>query len=327
MPAQQSSTTAQPDPDMDRALQAVEQIPAPPRMPSVGFRLRIKTSPALWRMLPQRPLIARAIHNAQRTWETSPEDREDALGAIDAIVGATAQADAREQLARAYVVERQVDHVLFWRPWRTPSLDPRSTARVRDAVRADRGVVLSVCHTGPFHLISKALISVGCSPYVVSGPWYFEQPSHDYWGRRLARWRKGAKCRLVRSPRSFPLLKALVERGDSVMIYFDQPGARETSYLGKTATLADGTARLATDTGALVLPLRIRRSGEAVWLDVADPLDARDFADAGELHAALAKLHEHWILENPAAMNDPRDIGWGKGARPDAWVRLERVAA
>jgi hypothetical protein len=327
MSTQQSPTTAQPDQDMDRTLEALDRIPAAPRMPSVDLRLRVKTSPALWRLLPQRPLIARAIHNAQRIWETSPEDREDALGAIDAIVGSTAQAEAREEIARGYVVERQVDNVLFWRPWKTPSLDPLSTARIRDAMSTGRGVVLSVCHTGPFHLIPKALASVGCAPYVVAGPWYFEQPSHDYWGRRLARWHKGARCRLVLSSGSFPALKALVERGKTVMIYFDLPGSRETGFLGKTATLADGTARLASDTEAIVLALRVRRAGEAVWLDVAEPLDARELADVDELHAALAKIHERWILEYPAAMNDPREFGWGQGARPDAWVRPERVAA
>jgi hypothetical protein len=327
MSTQQTPKSAPTQPDMERTLELLERMPDPPRMPSVGLVLRVKTSPALWRLLPKRPLIARAIRNARRIWETSPEDREEAIGAIATIAGGTPQADALEELAREYVLERQVENVLFWRPWKAPSLDPRSSARVREALGTNRGVVLSISHTGPFHMTSKALVSVGCAPYVVAGPWYFEQPSHDYWGRRLARWRKGARVRLVRSTRSFPILKALVERGRWVMIYFDMPGSRETRFLGKTATLADGTARLASETGALVLPLRIRRAGETVWLDVSEPLDARELAGAEELHAALARLHERWILECPAAMNDPRDFGWGPGARPDAWVRLERGAS
>ncbi len=327
MPTQHSASTAPPPADLERTLEAIAETPPAPPMPSVPLRLRLKTSPLLWRLLPRRALIARATRNAERIWQTSPEDRENALGAIERIVAGTPRADALEQLAREYLVERQVDHVLFWRPWKAASIDPRSTARVREAVGANRGVVLSICHTGPFHLTSTALASIGCAPYVVSGPWYFEQPSHDYWGRRLARWRKGARCRLVLSTRSFPTLKALVERGETVMLYFDLPGPRETRFLGKSAMLADGTARLASETGAIVLPLRIRRAGEEAWLDVAEPLDALDFAGVEELHVALAQLHERWILESPAAMNDPRETGWGQGARPDAWVRPERATA
>lgn len=327
MPMQQSPTTAPPDPDIERTLKELERIPAPARMPSVPLALRVKTSPLLWRLTPQRPAIARAVRKAQRIWESSPGDREQALTAMERIVAGTRWAGALEQVAREYVTERQVDHVLFWRPWKAPRLDARSTARVREAMDGDRGVLLSVAHTGPFHLIPKALASVGCNPYVVSGPWYFEPPSHDYWGRRLARWQKGAQCRLVNSARSFPVLKALLERGECTMVYFDLPGRRETRYLGKSAMLVDGTARLACETNAIVLPLRIRRAGEAVWLDVGAPVDPRALAGVGEVHEALARQHERWILEFPAAMNDPSEIGWGEGARPDAWVRLECVAA
>jgi lauroyl/myristoyl acyltransferase len=326
MPTQLRSTTParQPDTDMERTLEALERRPASPRMPSVGLALRVKTSPLVWRLLPKRPLIARALRQAERIWESDPKDREEALSTIEAVVGRTASADSLEELAREYLIERQVDNVLFWRAWKAPSLDPRSAARVREAMHTDRGVVLSVSHTGPFYMIQRALTSVSCSPYVVAGPWFFDPPSHDYWGRRLARWRKGGECPLVNATRSFPVLKALLERGRLVMIYFDMPGSRETSFLGKRATLADGTARLASDTEALVLPLRIRRARETVWLDVDEPLDSRAFAGVEALHVALAKLHERWILENPAAMSDPRSFGWGAGAGPDAWVRPAR---
>jgi lauroyl/myristoyl acyltransferase len=243
------------------------------------------------------------------------------------IVTGKPQAGALEKLAREYVTEREVHNVLFWRPWKAPRLDEQSSAHVRRAVECERGVVLSVSHVGPFHLIPGAFARGDRGLYAVSGSWYFETPSHDYWGRRLARWRKGAQGRRVLSTRSFPLLKTLLERGQSVLIYFDLPGPRETLFLGKRAMLADGSARLACEADAIVLPLRIRRAGETVWLDAAAPLDPRGFADVGELHVALADLHERWILEFPAAMDDPSEFGWGQGARPDAWVRPERVAA
>jgi lauroyl/myristoyl acyltransferase len=320
-------TTAQPHPDMDRTLEALERFPAVPRMPSVPFALRVKTSPLLWRLLPRRALIARAIRKARQIWESSPSERGQARAAMARIVTGTPQAGALEKLAREYITERQVHNVLFWRPWKAPRLGEQSSARVRKAVDGERGVVLSVSHTGPFHLIPGVFARGDRGLYAVSGPWYFEPPSHDYWGRRLARWRKGAQGRRVLSTRSFPILKALLERGQNVLIYFDLPGPRETRFLGKRVMLADGSARLACEADAIVLPLRIRRAGETVWLDVAAPLDPRGFADVGELHVALAALHERWILEFPAAMDDPSEFGWGQGARPDAWVRPNRVTA
>ena len=48
-------------------------------------------------------------------------------------------------------------------------------------------------------------------------------------------------------------------------------------------------------------------------------LDPREFADADELHDALAVLHERWILEEPAAMADPNSFGWDGGATALGW--------
>jgi lauroyl/myristoyl acyltransferase len=113
----------------------------------------------------------------------------------------------------------------------------------------------------------------------------------------------------------------VLERGDVVFLFFDMPGSHQTHFLGKPAMLADGTARLAFGTDAIVLPLRSRSAGHRVSLDVGAPLDPHDFADVSELHAALAGLHERWILESPQAMADPRSFGWGAGATPREWSR------
>ena len=126
---------------------------------------------------------------------------------------------------------------------------------------------------------------------------------------------------MILSTGSFPILSALLKRGEVVFLFFDMPGSHETRFLGKTAMLADGTARLAVQTDAVVLPLRSRSSGHRVSLDAGAPLDPREYADADELHSALAHRHERWILESPAAMADPRTFGWGAGATPQGWSR------
>ena len=118
---------------------------------------------------------------------------------------------------------------------------------------------------------------------------------------------------------SFEIVQTLLRRGEPVFLFFDMPGPRETRFLGKPVMLADGTAQLAARADALVLPLRSRRVGSEVWLDACAPLDPRDFASSDELHDALAAQHERWILENPAALEDPRSTGWEATVR--AWTR------
>ncbi|HYM54326.1 MAG TPA: hypothetical protein VES97_03110, partial [Solirubrobacteraceae bacterium] len=294
-------TTGQSE-DLARRLELVERPFAAPRMPPAGLAVRLKTSMWVRRMLPTRLVVLRAMRRGRRLWER-PYDREQALAAMEIVAGASQGGQALTELARAHLVERQAHRALFWQRWTTPDIDRRSAARLREALDGGRGTLLSVCHLGPYSRTSKVAVSMGHAPYVVAGAWFFEQPSADYWGRRLARWLKGAQgIRPVPARGSFDLLRALLERGECVLLYFDMPGRRETSFLGRPAMLADGSARLAAETDALIVPLRMRRVGHRVVQDVGAPLDPRELADVGELHEALARVHERWILQAPAAM-------------------------
>ncbi|HTC72238.1 MAG TPA: hypothetical protein VK655_05075 [Solirubrobacteraceae bacterium] len=308
------------DPDLSAALQRLGRRPRPPRMPPVGLRIRVKTSPLLRSLIPARTLLDRAVRHGRALWETSPEQRENAVATMTAIVAGTARAGEVEALAREHLIEREVDRMFFWRRWSCRTDDP-STALLREALSSGRGVVFSACHSGAYYLAMRALPSRRDEQYSVVGAWFMEPPSHDYWGRRLARWRKGAHGFPVPARGSFPTLAALLARGKLLYLFYDMPGSRETRFLGKTAMLADGTARLAAETDALVVPLRARRSASRVWVQVAPALDAREYTGAGELHRALAAHHERWILEEPAMMTDPNGFGWEGGAGPQRWSR------
>ena len=292
-------------------------------MPPASLGVRAKTSPRLRSMVPTRLVVKRATRQGRTLWERDPKAREGAIAAMETIVAGTPRAHEITELARDHLIESQADRALFWQRWPTASVDARSSERLREALSGDRGVLLSSCHIGPYFRSMTVLAALGCVPYAVAGPWFFEKPTPDYWGRRIARWWRGSDSRLIRSDGSFPILRALLERGELVFLFFDMPGPHPTRFLGKHATLADGSARLAVEADSLVLPLRARRAGHRAWVDVAAPLDPRDFADVDELHDALAALHESWILELPAAMADPRGFGWGQGATAEAWTRPE----
>ncbi|HLH14600.1 MAG TPA: hypothetical protein VKV16_07395 [Solirubrobacteraceae bacterium] len=317
-------TTTPPPAELLAALAMAGKPQPAPAMPPVDLRLRLLTSPRLRGLLPGRLAIARAARRGRAAWEHDDAQRERALAMMRAIVAGTAREAQTSALARERVIEAHVDRTLFWRPWRAPLLDAQASARLRAAFSEERGVLLSTCHVGPYYRNATAFARLGEPPYAVLGPWFFEPPSSDYWGRRLARWWQGARSMVVCSKGSFALLQALLEHGKAVYLFFDMPGARRTRFLGKPAMLADGTARLAVAADVPVLPVRSRRVGHRVRMDVAAALDPRELGGVQELHQALAAQHERWILELPAAMDDPAAFGWGACATARAWERPER---
>jgi acyl carrier protein len=295
---------------------------APPRtpMPTASPAIRLKTSVLTRRLIPARTGVKRAEGVGQSIWERAGSEREQAIEAMRIVVSGTPRAGDLDALGREHLIERHADRALFWQqPW-TAKIDPGSANHVEAALGDERGVILSSCHIGPYYRLDLAFPFRRRTTYLVPGEWFFQEPSPDLWGRRLARWRNGMRSRPVPATGSFRLIEALLGRGEAVFVFFDLPGPRQTRFLGKPAMLAEGTAQLSLRTGAPVLPVRARREGHEVWVEATAPLDPTDYAGVDQLHEALAQVHERWILENPAAMEDPREIGWQDGATPDAWL-------
>jgi Bacterial lipid A biosynthesis acyltransferase len=313
--------------DLSAAIEAARQPLKAPRMPPADLRVRLGTSTRLRHVVPNGLVIRRAIAKGRAEWE-NPLQRERALASMNAILGGTDRAGEIEARARRRLIEDEVQRALYWQPWPTAKVSPTSAANLQSGLPADRPVLISVCHLGPYFLQMSAVTSLGHSPFAVAAPWFFKAPTPDYWGRRLARWWSGIAKRnerLVSSVGAFPVLNALLEKGEKVVIYFDMPGGTRTDFLGKPVMLSSGSAKLAFNAQALVLPLRARRAGDYVWSDVFTPLDSRDYADADGLHKALAAVHERSIFEVPETMEDPNRAGaWENGATEREWVRPGR---
>ncbi|HEY7952326.1 MAG TPA: hypothetical protein VID70_05010 [Solirubrobacteraceae bacterium] len=310
--------------DLTAAL-AHARLPAqPPAVPPASLGVRLRTAPWLHRTLPARIAVRRAQRRGAQTWERYPDERERARAAMAAVVAGTERAGEVESLARRYMIESEVHRVLFWQPLRTADIDERSQAHLDAALTAGRGVLLSSCHTGPVFQTMSVVAARGRGSFCVAAPWFFEPPSHDYWGRRIARWWRIAAARrehVIPSTGCFPLLRALLGQGELVWLLFDMPGSRETRFLGKPVMLSSSSARLASEADALILPLRARREGHHTWVDVAEALDPHRYTDDQELHTELAAVHERWILERPEALEDPRRKGaWEAGASAERWA-------
>jgi benzoate-CoA ligase family protein len=290
------------------------------RMPSAPLGMRLRTSALVNALLPAGVVVARAERRAAAIWELDGEERRAAVAATQIVLAGTSRAGELEQLSRRHLIEQLANRALFWqRPWRARTAED-SRQRIEQALAGDGGLLLSACHTGPYPQLDVAEPFRRRGVYLVPGPWSFDTPRPGAWGRRLARWRNGSPSRPVRATGSFRIIQALLRRGEAVFVFFDMPGPRQTPFLGKPTMLAEGTAQLSVRTGAPVLPVRARREGSTVWIDAGPLFDPSAHAGADQLHDALAAFHERWILEAPAAMDDPREFGWRDGAAPEAWV-------
>ncbi len=293
-----------------------------PRMPRVSPRIMLKTSPTLRRALPTRLLLARSERKVRRLWASHEGTRRYWRGTMESIVAGTGRASELEQLALAQVIERDAWDTLFWQPWHQLLLDESSREQLLAPIASGRAVILSACHTGPFFHRSVTLYSIGVHVAVVAGDFWFDPPSNDMWGRRLARWHRDVPELPVTRPKgSFKVLSELLAERIPLLLYFDMPGRHETRFLGKPAMMVDGTARLAIEAEAVVVPIRCHREGHRVREEAFKPLDARDFAGVDELHQKLADVHSELILEYPEEMSAPSEFGWGDGATPEIWRR------
>jgi lauroyl/myristoyl acyltransferase len=117
--------------------------------------------------------------------------------------------------------------------------------------------------------------------------------------------------RLVRAAGSRDTFAAVLRAGGRVQINFDVPGSAPVHFLGKTVGVKSGTARLAMDTDAVVVPVALLPKGRGWRIVVAEPLDPRAHADWQSLLQATAAAHEGFVLAAPETLESPlRDGAW-----------------
>jgi lauroyl/myristoyl acyltransferase len=312
-----------PGPELRRRLfRAQQPIPRfelsfPSRAAQLFYALRCRMPLAL------KIILAELLGRLDRRHK--PDDLAEARRATEAIVSGTHLQSRIEAIARRRLVEERVREAAFWRSrWdRDPVV---GLEHMHAALAEGRGVIVSFCHLGSFQAsIAPLHTEAGRTTYIATNSWMLDPPDGSEWGARIEHWRRGlsrADGRIVRMPGTFETLQALLERGELTMLAFDVPGRMDTHFLGKSVMLTAGAASLALQTDAIVLPLRRVRRGLRIAAEFGRPIDSRAHADQRSLHTALAAVHEAWILDQPAALEDPgRPGAWEHAARPVGWSR------
>lgn len=254
--------------------------------------------------------LALARVRAERAWR-DPAARQGARQHLELLVGATPRAGEVDQLARRYLYETLRYRELLGRTAVTTTVPVDGLERLRAQQRAGRGVVLSVVHQGQFGAHPAAIARHGVPMSVLLGPALFgPQPATSAGLLRrqlLAAFRAGRDVTLLNARNSYDTARAVLREGGVVWLGCDLTGTTPVRFLGRTYYVPSGTARLAMDTGAPVLPVSAFRYGRLERLEVQEALRPQDHADHRALLQAVFDRHAPAVLAWPEAVERPRE--------------------
>ncbi len=283
----------------------MSRTPPPSRL---GLLLRLQASGTARRLYPVRVGIAIADARAARLWRRR-DAREQALAAMDLLVGRTHRAGELEQLARAYLVELCRHEELAWRTDVITSRPVRHLERLREQVGRGKGVILSVVHQGHFGAHAACVSRCGLPVAALVAPTLLgEQPATPGGLRRRQLHRTFASwpgVTVVDAAGSYGRVRSLLQNGGTVLLACDMKGSTPVEFLGRTVRVPSGTARLSLETGAPVVVLSAEPDGHLERLVVQEPLLPEDHPSLPELLQAVLDRHAPAVLAWPQACERP----------------------
>ena len=264
-----------------------------------GQTLPVRVYGSGWfhRLLPDPVALRLAALRGWLEWFVVPRRRAEALALTRAIRGVDSTRFAKRRL-----VDDAVRAELQWRPWLCRRIAIEGYERFEHArARSGAGVILANLHVGPFLGLVHALAARGVKLYLPGGTWGV--PTIDgLRGRWIAtqnRWVEEAGCRWVAVGGSYPVLRALLERGETCLIAVDVPGELHVELAGRPARVRTGIARLALETGSPILPIVTLRRGWSFVGSIGEPIDPAGFADPATLTRHLVAVQAPVFLQEP----------------------------
>jgi hypothetical protein len=304
-------------PDLEARLAALERPGRHERGRVLWLRDRFHVAGLVGRATPRHLAVGRATRAGERQWNDSKAARQKAVDWMTTMLRRPASDPEVQRLAREAVIDREVRRVLLDRPWdiRGPV---RGLERLEAAHAGGRGVLLATVHFG---LALNGLIRTARD----FRPCYSMRAPRDVQrrGRKAQvmrqRWRHAERAgvRFVDRREAYPVLHALLARGEICLIAFDSGGRVETELAGQRTWLAGGLAALARDAGVAVVPTFTLREGAQQVGYFEEPIEPGGFGDAGELHRHIAHVTSRWMLDNLVQLYPRRLPTEPRRGRPD----------
>jgi lauroyl/myristoyl acyltransferase len=234
------------------------------------------------RAVPAPVGVAAAAAYACGAWLAHGSARSRALAWAETMLGPGAGATEVERLARRHLIEWSVSSELGWRPWLARRMKVDGMEHLEEALCAGRGAIVGMPHFGPQLLLIHALCARAIKPYLVSGGERTGVVHGDIgaWREFSRRHREAAGCRTVWLGDAFPVARALLERGEVLVVAWDVRGRHGVDLLDRPAWMRGGAAQLAAVTGAALLPGLVWREGTRPRARIGAPLEPRDDPDA-----------------------------------------------
>ena len=264
--------------------------------------MRIYGSEPFHRLLPTPLALRLAALRGRLEWRAVARRRDEALRMTETIRGLPRDSPEAERFARRRVVEDAVQAELQWRPWLGRRTEVEGLEHVVSARARGRGIIDATAHVGPFLTVVHALAARGLKVYV-SGGQFGKQPIFDgrrgRWTLMQNRWVEESGSRWVHPGGSYPVLRALLERGELCVMTVDASGDFAVEVGGRPARVRTGVASLAFETGAVILPGVVLRRGWKQVVKIFDPVEPRDFDDPEELTRHLVHALGDVLLAEP----------------------------
>ena len=283
---------------LERRLDELER-PKAHLVELTGQTLPILVYGSAWfhRLLPDAVALRLAALRGWVEWFVVPRRRAEGLELARAIRG-----EASARFARRRLIEDAVRAELQWRLGTYRRISVEGYERFQAArAGSGAGVILANLHVGPFLGLVHALAARGVKLYLPGGTWGV--PTVDgLRGRWIAtqnRWIEEAGCRWVPVGGSYPVLLALLERGETCMIAVDVPGELQVELAGRPARVRTGIARLALETTSPILPIVTLRRGWRFVGMIGEPIDPTGFDDPTTLTQHLVAVHTPVFVREP----------------------------
>lgn len=228
---------------------------------------------------------------------------------MDFLIGAIRPGDV-DRATRAYVERDVMRSELRYHP-RLIARQPVANLEALERARAaGRGVVVSFLHHGHYEGSVASLAWAG-QPLTMlvsddmlaeDAPTFLRQ--HVRVGRVLGN-------RTIAASEGMAACKEALQGGEPIAVATDVPGRSPLTFLGAQRLGSSGAARMALDTGALVVMLFARCAADGTLsIELSEPIEPADFADPHQLLLHLLAAHEAPVLAWPEGYHQPR-LRWG----------------
>lgn len=257
--------------------------------------------------LPDR-LVPLVVRLRTRRMRRKPEVVAEARREMEHLIGALAPED----------VDRAADAYIHWYAWRSEMrYHPEVTSRQRvdgmehllAASEVGRGVLLAFLHHGQYEGAMSSIARAGHPLKLLVDPMMLA-PDAPKFLRQHVRSGTWTGCEPVSTTIGSQGIKDLLSSGESVAVAIDVPSRSRVSFLGRERVAASGIARIAIDTGAMVVTLRARCDGEMPSVELLPAVDPADHDSPEALLQHLLDLQEPAVLAWPEGYHQPL-LRWG----------------